>query len=169
MGVRTDFEPVFFAPFVSSPMTIERAWVGASGHLEMAHSFHLFDRARAEALALLGFGLQYSRTHRSTFATIEMQVRHLRAVGGPGPVRATVRLEDYNERRLHLFLQLHQADEGWVFAVSEQTVDHVDTATGRAIPLPDDVLERVSGMKAVHATLPRPEALGRPQWVPLRS
>lgn len=165
MRVRTDFEPVFFAPFVSSPMRIERGGVGPGGHLEMAHAFHLFDRARAEALTLLGLGLQYARSRRSAFATTDMQVRHVRGVGAGAPVRATVRLVDYDERRLHLFLQLHQVDEGWVFAVSEQRVEHVSTATGCAVPLPDDVLERVAGMKAVHATLPRLETGGR--WAPI--
>ncbi|WP_127090598.1 thioesterase family protein [Aquabacter cavernae] len=169
MGFRTDFEPVFFAPFVSSPMAIEPEWVETTGHLDMAYSYLLFERARTEALALLGLGLHYERARRSSFATTEIQVRHLRGPGSGGPVRATVRLVDYDERRLHVFLQLHRADEGWVFAVSEQMVEHVDMASGRSIPFPDDVLERISGMKAVHASLPLPDAFGQRAGMPLRS
>ena len=47
---RVDFEPVFFAPFVSSVMRVEPAWIDYNGHLNMAYYNVLFDRAVDEAL-----------------------------------------------------------------------------------------------------------------------
>ena len=41
---RLDLEPVFFAPFVSSVMTVEPAWIDYNGHLNMAYYNVLFDR-----------------------------------------------------------------------------------------------------------------------------
>ena len=38
-------EPLFFAPFVSSIMTVEPAWIDYNGHLNMAYYNVLFDRA----------------------------------------------------------------------------------------------------------------------------
>jgi acyl-CoA thioester hydrolase len=46
---RVDFEPVFFAPFVSSVMRVEPAWIDYNGHLNMAYYNVLFDRAVDEA------------------------------------------------------------------------------------------------------------------------
>ena len=42
---RTDLEPVFFAPFVSSMMRVEPQWIDYNGHLDMAYYNVLFDRA----------------------------------------------------------------------------------------------------------------------------
>jgi len=56
---RRDLEPVFFAPFVSSPMRVEPAWIDYNGHLNMAYYNVLFDRAVDEAFELIGCGLDY--------------------------------------------------------------------------------------------------------------
>ena len=56
---RRDLEPVFFAPFVSSVMTVEPAWIDYNGHLNMAYYNVLFDRAVDEVFELLGCGADY--------------------------------------------------------------------------------------------------------------
>ena len=53
---RTDLEPVFFAPFVSSLMRVEPQWIDYNGHLNMAYYNVLFDRAVDEVYELLGLG-----------------------------------------------------------------------------------------------------------------
>lgn len=158
---RTDFEPVFFAPFVSSPMALEEDWIDYNGHLNMAYYCVLFDRAFDEALALLGLGAAYAAEDRLSFFTAESHVRYLRELGPDTHVRATVQLVDYDEKRLHFFQQLHHAEEGWVAATCEQVALHVNLDTRRVTPLPDDILELVAGMRTVHAALPQPEGLGR--------
>ena len=50
---RTDLEPLFFAPFVSSVMRVEEAWIDYNGHLNMAYYNVLFDRAVDEAYELI--------------------------------------------------------------------------------------------------------------------
>ena len=42
---RLEFEPVFFAPFVSSVMRVEPQWIDYNGHLNMAYYNVLFDAA----------------------------------------------------------------------------------------------------------------------------
>ena len=51
---RTDLEPLFFAPFVSSVMCVEPGWIDYNGHLNMAYYNVLFDRCVDEAYELLG-------------------------------------------------------------------------------------------------------------------
>ena len=53
---RTDLEPVFFAPFVSSLMRVEPQWIDYNGHLNMAYYNVLFDRAVDEVYELIGIG-----------------------------------------------------------------------------------------------------------------
>lgn len=165
---RIDFEPVFFAPFVSSSMKVEREWIDYNGHLNMAYYNLLFDRAVDEASTLLGLGPQYAESYGASFFTAEAHVRYLRELTPECPVRVTLRLVDYDEKRLHLYQTLHHAIEGWESATCEQMALHVDLRTRRVVPFPDDVLQLVATMRAAHAALPAPEGIGRRVSMPPR-
>lgn len=165
---RVDFEPVFFAPFVSSSMKVEGDWIDYNGHLNVAYYTLIFDRAVDEALSLLGLGPGYARKCDASFFTAESHIRYLRELPADSPVRVTLRLIDYDEKRLHLFQSLHHATEGWVSATSEQMALHVDLKSRRVVPFPDTVLERIATMRAAHAALPPLEGLGRKVTMPAR-
>lgn len=165
---RIDFEPVFFAPFVSSAMKVEGEWIDYNGHLNVAYYTLIFDRAVDEALCLLGLGPNYAAKRGASFFTAESHIRYLKELAPHSPVRVTLRLVDYDEKRLHLFQTLHHASEGWIAATTEQMVLHVDLRTRHVAPFPDDVLERIATMRAAHAALPPPEGLGRQVTMPAR-
>ena len=86
---RSDLEPLFFAPFVSSIMRVEPAWIDYNGHLNMAYYHVLFDRAVDEAYELLGIGLDYVKKRRHSLYTAEVHVRFLRELQAGDPVRVT--------------------------------------------------------------------------------
>ena len=158
---RLDLEPVFFAPFVSSVMTVEPAWIDYNGHLNMAYYNVLFDRAVDEAFELLGCGLDYVRTRKHSCFTAEVHVRYLRELHAGDPVRVTFQLLDHDAKRMHYFEQLFHATEGWVSATSENMSLHVDMAAGKTAPFPEEVTGCLARMQAAHRRLPRPEAAGR--------
>src|SRR5438034_933732 len=87
MPDRVDLEPVFFAPFVSSVMRVEPAWIDYNGHLNMAYYNVLFDRAVDEAFELLGCGIDYVKTQRHSCFTAEVHVRYLRELNAGDPAR----------------------------------------------------------------------------------
>ena len=158
---RRPLEPVFFAPFVSSVMRVEPAWIDYNGHLNMAYYNVLFDRAVDEAYELLVIGLDYLKIHRHSTFTAEVHVRYLRELHESDPVRVTFQLLDYDTKRIHYFEQLFHAVEGWVSATSENMTLHVDMAAKKVAPFPPHATERLARMKAAHGQLPRPEAAGR--------
>jgi acyl-CoA thioester hydrolase len=158
---RLDLEPLFFAPFVSSVMRVEPAWIDYNGHLNMAYYNVLFDRAVDEAFALVGIGPDYVKQRNCSYFTAEVHVRYLRELRADDPVRVTVQLLGSDAKRLHFFEQLFHATEGWVSATSEDVALHVDMETKKTAPFPDDVATRLAKMQASHARLPRPEAAGR--------
>lgn len=169
MPTRIDFEPVFFAPFVSSVMTVDPAWIDYNGHLNMAYYNVLVDRAVDEAFFLVGLGPDYARERGASFFTAEAHVRYLRELAAHTPVRVAIRLIDYDAKRLHLYAELHHATEDWISATSEQLALHVDLKTKKVSPFPDDVLERLAMMKSAHRTLPRPSEIGRAIGMPPRN
>jgi acyl-CoA thioester hydrolase len=165
---RRDTEPLFFAPFVSSAMKVEPAWIDYNGHLNMAYYNVLFDRAVDEVFELLGCGYDYVETGFSTF-TAEVHVRYLRELHQGDPVRVTLQLLDYDAKRMHYFEQLFHAEQGWVSATSENMSLHVDMNAKKTAPFPPAVARRLAQMKASHRQLPRPEAAGRRIAMPQKS
>ena len=161
-------EPLFFAPFVSSIMTVESAWIDYNGHLNMAYYNVLFDRAVDEAYELVGIGHEYLKRHKHSTFTAEVHVRYLRELKEGDPVRVTFQLLAYDTKRIHYFEQLFHATEGWISATSENMTLHVDMTAKKVAPFPDSVLRSLAAMKAAHERLPRPESVGRRIAMPER-
>jgi acyl-CoA thioester hydrolase len=165
---RTDPEPLFFAPFVSTVMRVEPGWIDYNGHLNMAFYNVLLDRAVDEALALAGCGPDDVKAHGHSCFTAEAHVRYLRELKAHDPVRVTFQLLDYDAKRLHYFEQLFHATDGFVSATSENLALHVDLAARKTAPFPPAVARRLAAMQAAHARLPRPEAAGRKIAMPAK-
>jgi acyl-CoA thioester hydrolase len=158
---RSDVEPVFAAPLVSSVMKVGPEWIDYNGHLNMAYYNVLFDRTVDEAYELLGCGLAYlQQTRHSTF-TAEAHIRYLRELHAGALVRVTFQLLDFDEKRMHHFEQLLHAEDGWLSATSENMVLHVDMTAKKTAPFPDFIAARLAKMKEAHARLPLPEGAGR--------
>jgi len=166
---RIDFEPVFFAPFVSSAMKVESGWIDYNGHLNMAYYNVLFDRAVDEMYELAGIGEDYLKERRRSFFTAEVHIRYLRELHAGDPVRVTFQLLDFDSKRLHYFEQLFHAVDGWVAATSENMSLHVDIDSKKTAAFPDDIAKRLDQLKNSHARLPRPEAAGRRIAMPERA
>ena len=159
-------EPLFFAPFVSSIMTVEPAWIDYNGHLNMAYYNVLFDRAVDEAYELIGVGLDYLKRHKHSTFTAEVHVRYLRELKEGDPVRVTFQLLAYDAKRIHYFEQLFHASEGWISATSENMTLHMDMKARKVAPFPPDIRERIQAVVASHAAVPRPEGIGRTVAMP---
>ena len=151
----------FFTPFVSSTMRPESQWVDYNGHLNMAYYHVLFDRAVDEAFGLVGLGPNYLEERRASFFAAEIHTLYKRELSLEDAVRVTLQLIDFDEKRLHYYLEIRHATDGWVAATSENLSLHVDMTTRKVSPFPADILGNLAIMRAAHARLPRPEALGR--------
>jgi len=159
----------FPAPFVSSVMRVEPAWIDYNGHLNMAYYNVLFDRAVDEAYEVLGIGLDYlKQTKHSTF-TAECHVRYLRELHEGDPVKVTFQLIDFDAKRIHYFEQLLHAEEGWLSATSENMTLHVDMTAKKVAPFPDAVMRTLAAMKDAHAKLPAPQGAGRSIKMPAKT
>jgi len=158
---RTDPEPAFAAPFVSSLMRVEPQWIDYNGHLNVAYYNVLFDRAVDEVYELIGLGPAYLKRHGHSTVVAETHVRYLRELRESDAVRVSVQLLDYDAKRIHLFEQLLHATENWVSATSESMTLHVDMTAKKVAPFPDSVMRLIERMKKAHAELPRPDDVGR--------
>lgn len=151
----------FFAPFVSSPMSVEPGWIDYNGHMNMAYYHVLFDRAVDEAFDVVGFGPGYVDAREASFFAAETHVLYRRELTVLDVVRTTLQLIDFDDKRIHFYMELRHAEEGWVAATSENLSLHVDMTTRKVAPFPPDILSNLAVMKASHGPLTRPPSLGR--------
>ena len=161
MAEKIDAPVLFFAPFVSSAMRVEPHWIDYNGHLNVAYYTLLFDRAVDECFGLLGIGEDYVRTRNASLFAAEAHVGYRRELTVGEAVRTTLQLLDIDEKRLHFFMEMRHAHDGWLAATSENLSLHVDMASRRVSPFPDDVLGSLALMKAAHSRLTTPEFAGR--------
>jgi acyl-CoA thioester hydrolase len=156
----------FFAPFVSSAMRVESAWIDYNGHMNMAYYHVLFDRAVEEGFSLVGLGQEYFETRKASFFAAEIHTLYKRELKMHDRVRVTLQLVDYDEKRIHYYLEIRHAGEGWVAATMEGLSLHVDMETRKVQPFPDDIAANLAVMKAAHGRLAKPQALGRVIGIP---
>jgi acyl-CoA thioester hydrolase len=158
-----DFRP---ALFLSSVMQIEPAWIDYNGHLNMAYYNVMFDRAIDELWLQLGIGPGYMRERGGSTFTAECHVRYIREIHLGDPVQVSILLVAADEKRLHTFEELRHAGEGWLSATSENMTIHIDMAARKTAPFPSDIRARIGALASAHATLARPEGIGRKVAMP---
>jgi acyl-CoA thioester hydrolase len=161
MASKIDAPVPFFAPFVSSPMRVEPQWIDYNGHLNIAYYTLLFDRAIDECLALLGIGEHYVRTRNASMFAAEVHMSYCRELHVGEAVRMTLQLLDFDAKRLHFFMEMRHARDGWLAATCENMSLHIDMTRRRVASFPDDVLANLALMKAAHSGLGLPEQAGR--------
>jgi acyl-CoA thioester hydrolase len=158
----------FFAPFVSSTMRVAPAWIDYNGHMNMAYYHVLFDRAVEEGFGLVGLGQDYLEERKASFFAAEIHTLYKRELKARDEVRVTLQLVDFDEKRIHYYLEIRHAADGWVAATMEGLSLHMDMETRKVTPFPNDIAANLAVMKAAHARLARPQALGRIIAVPAK-
>src|ERR1700710_2974438 len=148
-------------PFLSSVMQIEPQWIDYNRHLNMAYYNVMFDRAIDELWLKLGIGPGYMKErHGSTF-TAECHVRYIREIHLGDPVQVSILLVAADEKGRHPFEELRHAGEGWLSATSENMTIHIDMNARKTAPFPPDIRARIEAVTTAHASVARPEGIGR--------
>ena len=142
-------------------LEILREWTDQNGHMNVAYYVLAFDRATDALYDQLGIGWSYLERERRSLFTLAMNVDYVGEVFAGDRVRLVSRLVDCDHRRIHYFHEMQHEAKGYVTATNEILAMHVDMATRRSAPFPDDVQARLAEMKAANATLPTPPQLGR--------
>jgi acyl-CoA thioester hydrolase len=153
-------------PFIASTQKVEDQWVDYNGHLNMAYYNVLFDRAGDEAFDLVGLGADYVKSANASFFTLEAHLTYLRELHAGDPVKISVQFLDHDAKRVHYVEEMFHAEEGWLAAVSEHMIIHVDMSSKRTSPFPPDVLAKIAAMCASHKELPVPPQVGHRIGIP---
>ena len=137
-------------------------WIDYNGHMNVAYYVLAFDRALDRMFDSIGIGAAYVREQQSSFFVLEAYVNYVGEVKQGDPLRFTFQLLDHDAKRVHYFMHMHHATEGYLAATLEQITVHVDMGTRRSAPMPEQAAAQFREMLARQAHLPRPAEAGRP-------
>src|SRR5918994_1269884 len=157
--------PTAIGDDIAAPLRLHSArvlseWVDYNGHAHESRYLQVFGDATDALLQYLGVDAEYLEAGGSYY-TVETHLSHLgEALAGDGLGVATHVL-GFDEKRLHLFHELHRSGDDALLATAEQMLLHVDTAAGCAHPARPEILTRIADVAAAHAVLPKPERAGR--------
>ena len=125
---------------ISLTVDVEDAWIDYNGHMSVPYYAHLFDRCAEQFFEQLGLGLTSAANGRGTLFALEQHTIYLREVLAGSRLKVSLQILDWDEKRIHYFMRMENAETGIAAATSEQLAIHVDLATRKSTPLPADVL-----------------------------
>jgi len=150
----------------AAPLEVHRAevkpeWIDYNGHMNVAYYVLAFDNATDRLFDLIDLGVDYvRRTNMSSFV-LETHVTYAQEVKLGDPLVFTAWMLDADEKRLHYFLRMHHAGEGYLAATSEQIAMHIDLGARRSTAMPADIRARIEAIREAQAGLERPPEVGR--------
>lgn len=169
-GLRTPLEGVAARPLqagetIAAPLhlitpTVPREWVDYNGHMSESCYLLVFGDQSDAFFRLIGIDEAYRAGGHSLF-TVQTMIFNLAEAHLGDPLELSLQLIDADDKRLHIFHAMHNADTGVLLATGEQMLVHVDMTAGRSAPMPPEFHARVQAVLAAHAGLPRPTQAGR--------
>jgi len=139
---------------------VSPAWVDYNGHMTEHRYLQVFGDTSDALLRLIGVDLAYVEAGQSYY-TVETHIRHLGEAKLGQAIHSTCQILAVDDKRLHLFHTIRDAESDAVLATAEQMLLHVDTEAGKATPAPAAVLNKANLIAAAHAKLPPPDGVGR--------
>lgn len=141
--------------------TVEPEWIDYNGHMNVAYYHMVFDQSTDRFLEQIGLGEAYlSREPGSMFA-LEDHLTYQRELKKGDPLRITVQLLDFDEKRMHYFLRMYHAAEDYLAATMEHLSIFIDMRVRRSAAMPPEVHRALERLYAEHRQLERPEEVGR--------
>lgn len=136
-------------------------WIDGNGHMNVAYYVLAFDKALDGFCERIGVGWGAIKERNQSIFVLETHVTYQQEVVQGDPLRFTLQLIDFDDKRFHYFMRMHHAVKGYLAATSEQIALHVSLDTRRAAAMPRGSLEMLADLHARHKDLPRPPELGR--------
>ena len=136
-------------------------WIDYNGHMNVGYYNVAFDKATDALFDHLGMGIDYIRSQNKSFFTLQTNVHYIGEVLEGTNLRYSVQLLGFDAKRVHAYFEMFNADENYLSATSEQMVVHVDMATRRSAPMPDDMQARLQAMMDAQKDLAWPEKAGQ--------
>jgi carnitine 3-dehydrogenase / betainyl-CoA thioesterase len=138
---------------------VEPAWIDYNGHMTEHRYLEVMADSTDAFLRAIGILGPYIDSGHSYY-TVETHIRHLGEAHGGDRISVATRLLGHDEKRLHLFHELHRAEDDALIATGEHMLLHVERAAGKTTPAAPEILAALEEIAAAQRDLPWPEGAG---------
>jgi acyl-CoA thioester hydrolase len=135
-------------------------WIDHNHHLNVAYYVLIFDQSLDNLVDEIELTRAYRKESGNTIFVLETHVTYVQEVKESDMLEIYARVVDYDEKRIHLFLEMYHKEDGFLSATSEQMIMHIDTSGPKATPMPVNIQENLKKYKELHAHLPLPPQAG---------
>lgn len=135
-------------------------WVDYNGHMSESCYLLAFGDQSDAFFRLIGIDEAYRASGHSLY-TVQTMIFNLAEAHLGDRLDLSLHLIDADEKRLHIFHAMYNAQTGELLATGEQMLVHVDMAAGKSCPMSPELLRRINAIRAAHAHLPSPPQAGR--------
>jgi len=132
--------------------TVLPAWVDYNRHMTEAAYVTAIGWASDAMFSYIGDDDAY-RAAGHSFYTVETHIAYLREVAQDAPLRITTRVLGLDRKRLHIYHEMFNDDNGSLLATSEQMLVHVDMNAGRSVAILPEVRAALEAICTAHSTL----------------
>lgn len=149
------------APWISTRGIVRDEWIDFNGHMTNAAYVTAFDIASVALLHHVGIDPEYRARQRCSTFALELHTVFHRELAPRAPYLIETRVLDFDAKRIHLFHQMKNAEEGFLAASLEVVTIHVDLDKRRSAPLPENIVEELKRFRGTSDSLGWPENAGR--------
>jgi acyl-CoA thioester hydrolase len=130
-------------------------WIDYNGHLRDAYYTVIFSEAIDALMDRIGLDAAYRQTTGGTLYTVEMHLHFLHEVKQSDTAVVTLRILDFDSKRIHVALELLRAGQAEVAAGAEFMLLHVRQHDGRVSvsPLPASATEALGALREQSASM----------------
>lgn len=148
------------APFSTYASEVREEWVDYNGHMNDACYAIVLSEAVEELLDWLGMSADYRAESDAGLYTVETHLRFFNECSRGQALTASSTVVDAGPKKLRVYTELF-VDGETLAASADSLYLHVAGASGSVTAMPADRLALVEQVAAAHATLPRPDTLGK--------
>lgn len=151
----------FEAPLiVADGGRVRKEWIDYNGHMNVAFYVLAFDLALDVVYERMGIGEPYVRSQNKTTFSLEGHTHWLREMQLGDPMHFTVRLLDFDAKRLHFYMEMFHAEKRYLAATYEMLTMHINLDRRRSEPFSRELLDMFRRIMESQSHLPRPEYAG---------
>lgn len=140
--------------------TVPESWLDYNGHMNDGQYSRAFSDAGLVWLAYLGLSESKVKELSYTIFTLENHIVYLNEVFAGDEITIKVRIHDYDEKRMHAFMTLHNPKDEKC-ATYEVMYMGMDTKAGRPGPFPEKFEQAVKEYYESQDNSGKPAEMGR--------
>ncbi|MBO6518436.1 MAG: thioesterase family protein [Rhodospirillales bacterium] len=141
--------------------TVSPDWVDYNGHMNVAYYVLIFDHATDAFLEEIGMNEALRAETGSSVFVAEAHITYDNEVMEGERVYVTSQVLDCDEKRLHLFHAMYNAEDDSLCATNELMILQVNLNTRKVGPFIDHVQSRIRDIYKAHEPLAAPDQKGR--------